>query len=286
MLLAHQPLLDPIIQQTIIDVFHRIQNDNVNLSKWNNNFYFDAFRNWISSSQHNKFSGINSFSHEAYSHGTTESIQSFIHRHGFSKRIRFSRAEFTASKIVCNHASLNWKFLEDDKLSKKDALIMSLPFSGTGNVYDNLDDILNSCDALEIPVLIDASYFGISHSIKIDLSRSCITDLVFSLSKPFSTQLRLGYRLTKNHFDDIVQSSSDIKIYNRYAAFVGIELLKSFDHDWLIKKYRPIQEKICNHHDLEPSLTFTLASDRQRRKEFFRQNYYRVCITDELHQSI
>lgn len=286
MIVSHAPLVDQDVLTTISDFFSNIRDVDVDLDNWDNQIYFSAFDNWIKNSHYNKFTGIDLFPYRAYGAGTIDGIQSFIHRHGMSKRIRFSRAEFVGSKIVCNHASFNWAFLEDGPISDNDAVVLSFPFSGNGNLYENCDQLLDYCDKLNVPVLIDAAYFGISHGITIDLSRPCITDVVFSLSKPFSTQLRLGYRITKQLFDDVLQLNSDSKIYNRYAVSAGIKLLNKFSHDWLIEKYHPIQQKICKEFNLTPSATVTLASDNLSRPEFFRNGYYRVCITHELQQQV
>lgn len=286
MILSHIPLTDVTVQQAIVESFNGIHSQDVDLELWNNQRYFDAFQQWIKASRYNSFVGLDLFTHHAFSNGSIDGIQSFIHRHGVNRRIRFSAAEFIGSKIVCNHADIPWTFLEDEPIKADDAVVLSLPFAGDGNIFSDLDRLLNDCDALGVPVLIDCAYFGISYDTTIDLTRSCITDVVFSLSKPFSTPLRLGYRLTKTHFDDILQANSDLKIYNRYSAHVGIELMSKFSHNWLIEKYRPLQERICRELDLTPSKTLTLAVDRKQRPEFLRNNYYRVCITNELQQHV
>ena len=284
MILSHIPLTDQEVQQAIGTSFNKIQSQDVNLELWDNRRYFDAFQHWIRNSHYNRFTGLDLFTHHAYSDGAIGGIESFIHRHGLTRRIRFSDAEFIGSKIVCNHASINWKFLEAEPVTVGDAVVLSLPFAGDGNMYKDLDQLLDTCDRLAVPVLIDCAYFGISYNSTVDLSRNCITDVVFSLSKPFSTPLRLGYRITKTHFDDILQANSDLKVYNRYSAQVGIDLLSKFSHNWLIEKYQPVQEQICRELDLTPSLTLTLAVDSQQRAEFLRNGYYRVCITHELQQ--
>lgn len=284
MLLSHKPLADSEVQQVIINLFNEIQLQNITLESWDNQQYFDAFQKWINDSRYNRFIGLDLFKHHAYSCGAVDSIQSFIHRHSVSKRIRFSDAEFIGAKIAANHSSAKWEFLEDAAIEAGDAVLLSLPFAGNGNMYRALDQLLDVCDALSVPVLIDCSYFGISYNATVDLSRNCITDVVFSLSKPFSTPLRLGYRLTKQYVDDILQANSDLKIYNRYSVQVGIKLLSQFSHNWIVEKYRPVQEKVCKELGLTPAMTLTLADDCQQRDKFFRNGYYRVCITDELQQ--
>lgn len=277
-------MLDPEVQAQIETSFRNIKLSDAGLGSWNNGHYFDRFQHWIVSSGHNKFTGLESFNYKAYSCGTRQAIESFVIRHGTSRRLRFSRGEFSGAKICANHASMPWAWLEDDEIRASDSVLISFPFCGNGNQYENFDSLLDTCDRLAVPVFVDAAYFGISYGCEIDLSRPCITDVAFSLSKPFSTPLRLGYRLTKQYHDDNLQVASDLKMYNRFAVRVGMDLLDRFSHDWVVEKYKPRQHQVCQDLDLSITPTVTLAIDPHKRDEFLRNNYYRICITDELQQ--
>jgi hypothetical protein len=287
MIVGHKPLTDPVIQQEIFNFLQVINSNNVCLENYSSESYFEAFENWITQSHKNTLQGFTNFKHKAYCVGTYDGIQAFIHRHATSRRIRFSRAEFVGSKIVSNSAGANWCYLEDAQLDANDALVLSLPFSGNGDYYPNHIEVLNKCSKLSIPVLLDLAYFGISSGIEFDLGFDCITDVVFSLSKPMSTQLRLGLRLTKEYQDDVVQVLSDSKTYNRISTSIGTNLLQKFSHNWIIDKYLPKQKKICSEFNIKPTPTVTLAlGDYQNYNAFFREGYYRICLTDELLKDI
>jgi hypothetical protein len=287
MLLAHLPLVDPEVQAEVERALHNIQLKDVLLDTWEIKDYINAVISWLESSSHNVIAGLEYYPHKAYCVGSIDGIQSFIHRHVTQRRIRFSRAEFVASKIVSNHAVAKWAFLEDDELREGDALVVSLPFSGNGSRYSVWNKLMEECQQLNIPVLVDMAYYGISHGIKFDLSPNCITDVVTSLSKPLNVQLRLGLRMTREYHDDLIQGNSDSKIINRIAAQVGIELMKKFPHDYIISKYREKGEEICRKLNLTPSNTITLALGNEHdHKDFFRNGYYRVCITNELLQDV
>jgi TPP-dependent pyruvate/acetoin dehydrogenase alpha subunit len=93
--------------------------------------------------------------------------------------------------------------------------------------------------------------------------------------------------MTREYHDDLIQGNSDSKIINRIAAQVGIELMKKFPHDYIISKYREKGEEICRKLNLTPSNTLTLALGNEHdHKDFFRNGYYRVCITNELLQDV
>jgi hypothetical protein len=110
---------------------------------------------------------------------------------------------------------------------------------------------------------------------------------VTSISKPFNVQLRQGIRFTREYHDDLVQVNSDSKIVNRIACQMAIELLKKFPHECIISKYQPRATTICQELNLTPTNTITLAlGNAVEHTDFFRNGYYRVCITDELLQNI
>lgn len=283
MKLGHDPITDKEIEKEIQIILNTINYNSLNLEKWNIKEYFSTFKHWITSSKYNNITGLEQFNILSYSCGSLESIVSFVHRHAFKKRLRFSRAEFVASKIASNHCGANYLFLEEDKIQKNDAVIVSLPFSGNGNYYPNYKELIKNCDELEVPVLLDISYFGISHGMNIELNNKCITDAVFSLSKPMSVQLRLGIRFCKIDHDDLVQVNSNGKLFNRLSATIGIELMKKFSHDWLVEKYLPRYENVCKRYKLKQTPTFTLATSEDiAYREFQRNGFNRICITQEL----
>jgi hypothetical protein len=250
---------------------------------WQVTEYLDLFTEWMQKNSLHSISGLEQFTSRAYSIGTTDSIAAFIHRHCKNRRIRFSQGEFIISKIVSNNCNADWSYLENDKLSENDAVVVSLPFSGNGNRYPKYNQLIEECNRLKIPVLLDLAYFGISHGIHFDLTHPCITDVVCSLSKPMNVQLRLGIRFTRDHHDDHIQTSSDLKIFNRIAVQIGVELLKKFPAEYIISKYLDKAMQVCNRNKLATTETITLGlGNPVDHPDFFRSGFYRVCITDNL----
>jgi len=287
MIVGHKPLSDEVIQKEIFELLKSVDQKTTKLNCWQSDNYFVSFQQWISKSSYNTVHGLENFKHRAYCAGTYDGIQAFVHRHVTTRRIRFSQAEFVGAKIVANNAQAKWQYLEEEPLDQNDALVLSLPFAGNGNYYPNYSELLSTCSTLNIPVLLDLAYFGISTGIDFDLNYDCVTDVVFSLSKPMSAQLRLGVRYTKHLQDDVIQVLSDSNTYNRIAVAVGTTLLSNFSHDWIIERYRHKQKEICKKYDIEPTSTLTLAlGNAQTHSQFWREGYYRICITDELHNNV
>jgi len=287
MKLAHDPIVDPVVQKKLELLLTEQTLDDIDLESWNIDNYTTLFVDWIKNSNYNTIHGLEQFPLKAYCAGALEGIATFVHRHATTRRLRFSRAEFVASKICSNHAKATWKFIEEEDLDSNDAVIISLPFSGNGSTHHNYDNIIDYCNQHNVPVLIDMAYFGISYDIQVDLAQPCITDVVFSLSKCFSVPMRLGLRLSKYDFDDLIQVNSGMKLINRWAVNAGIGLLKKFSHNWIVEKYRPLQQQICEKYNLMSSNTVTLALGwPEVHDEFMRNGYRRVCITDELLQRL
>ena len=286
MILSHKPLTDPAVEQELFQLLGQIQSDQVSLKIWNTSTYIESFVDWIQASTYNQIHGLEAFGHRAYAHGAIEIIEEFINRHGSQRRIRFSEAEFVISKIACNSAGIEFLHLEAGPLASNDAVLVSMPFAGNGGVYPGYNDLIKQCNRLGVPMLLDVAYYGISHGMNIDLTPACITDVAFSLSKPLVTQLRLGLRLTRQRHDDVLQSNSDLKIYNRISAWLAVQLMKKFPCDYTISKYLDKQVNICNNLDIVPTATVTLALGDKRHTEFYRNGFYRICITDELLQRV
>jgi hypothetical protein len=286
MKLAHDPLLDPVVQQSL-EQLHQLQTQrDVARESWDLNRYLDTWTSWILSSSHNQINGLDKFPFRACSAGVSDSIASFVYRHCRKRKIRYSRAEFVGAKIVSNHCGAEHAALEDAAITVNDAVILSFPFAGNGSRHPDHDAVLDTCDRLGVPVFIDMAYFGISHGLQIDLDRPSITDVAISASKFLSTPLRLGVRYRREYVDDTIQSLSDQKVLNRWAADLGEKLLTKYNHDWFVDRYVPLQKNICLEAGIEPTPTFTLALGDESHKDFERGGIYRICITDELHQRL
>jgi hypothetical protein len=282
-ILSHKPLSDSVVEQELFRLLGLVSSDQVSLDSWSTNTYVDSFIRWIQAGTYNQIHGLDGFDYFAYGHGAIEGIEEFINRHSRHRRIRFSQAEFIIDKIICNSVGANFLHLESGPIEPNDAVLVSLPFAGNGGIYPGYNDMIVQCSQLNVPVLLDLAYYGISHGMNIDLTHSCITDVIFSLSKPMITQLRLGLRLTRKYYDDVLQTNSDLKIYNRISTFVGVQLMEKFPCDYIISKYLDKQINICNNLGITPTATVTLAiGNEKNHNDFYRNGIYRICITDEL----
>jgi hypothetical protein len=281
MKISHEPIQDKNIISFIDTIFSQITYEKlVNLT---HSDLDKSWRTWISSSTYNQVIGLDELKYSAFSPGTTDSFGEFISRYP-NKRVRVSRSDFILTKILTKSYGRQLSYLEEEDLQENDCMIMSFPYSGNGSDYPGWEKLFDDADKLNIPVFIDAAYFGISSGVYYPLNRKCVTDFAISLSKNLAgNPLRLGIRFTKEEIDDgITAGLIGSDVYDRLGAYISIELLNQFPHDWLIDRYKNHSKKICIENNLVPTKTFTIGIGSSQMQDFKRGDYVRVCIAEEI----
>ena len=233
--------------------------------------------NWIKSSSLNKLIGIDDYTYAVFSQGTSEAFDKFYLKNS-KRRFRCFKGEYLYHKLAWRD-SYNWAYIEEDDLDSNDAVIISVPFADTGCKHLETDNVLAKCTELGIPVLIDCAYYSISSNINVDLTYPCITDVTFSLSKMFPVaHARIGVRLTRVDCDDLLFVYDKAEYTNRIGAALGLELIRAFSADYIVNKYKSIQETYCDYLEVCPSDTvlFGIATHNKYTE------YNRGCNTNRL----
>ena len=216
--------------------------------------FLDRYNVWINSTSLNSIKGLELFSHRCYSNGTTESFDKFYLKNHL-KRFRCFRGDYVYHTLAWRNTH-NWKWLDDEDVKEGDAVIISLPFADTGDVHTQYHSVLETCSKLNVPVLVDCAYFGICSDIEFNLTYSCITDVVFSLSKTFPiAHARVGIRYTKVDDDDTLFMYHKIGYNNRAGAELGLKFLDVFSPDYIPNKYKSKQLEFCKILNVTPSKT-------------------------------
>lgn len=221
-----------------------------------------SYLNWIKETTLNTFRGLERYPYACYTNGTTESFDRFYAKNN-TRRFRCFRGEYMYHQLSWRN-NYSWKFIEDDNISSNDAIVISLPFSDTGNEHSDMKVILKKCSELKVPVLVDCAYFGICSNIDFDLTQECITDVVFSLSKSFPVaHARIGMRLTKEDNDDPLFVVNKSGYINRLGVALGQKLIDNFSSDYIPLTYKETQKTMCKHLGVVQSNTvlFGIAGD-------------------------
>lgn len=228
--------------------------------------FLDEYYTWIQSTTLNTITGIDAFKVRAVSQGTTEAFDKFYLKNS-SRRLRYFKGEYMYHQVAGRqYFDYFSAFIEDDVLDANDCVVISLPFSDTGNEHPQMQEVLARCTELNIPVLVDYAYLGICSGITFDLTHPCITDVTFSLSKTFPVpHLRIGMRLTRRDDDDALMVMNKTNYTNRLSMSVGLDLIRTWSLDFIPTQYKPAQERLCTELGVDPSNTVIFGIDNQNR---------------------
>ncbi|MNT30897.1 hypothetical protein D3C72_1667140 [compost metagenome] len=197
------------------------------------------------------------------------------------------KGEYPFHRDVFESLGFSWSWLELENLNSSDFVILSVPFSGDGEIHPQLIEILNRCEKLQVPVLIDCAFAGLSDLVlpKID-GFQCVQKICFSLSKIFNLgTLRCGFefsRYQKGANYTLTQWDYGQKV----AAYVGMQLMKQFPLHFIFTKYRERQIQICQQLKIQPSATVLFGLGDNTWKEFSRDGFAnRICLSEILQKN-
>ena len=220
------------------------------------NDYFQWFAN-----PHN-INGIEKFNSLSYCNGTTEAFDKFYHKH-MHRKLRFLRGEYFYHQIMAKRFFKQSSYIDDDVLiSQDDVVVMSVPFSDTGGVPANYTKIMEACDALNVPVLLDMAYISLAKGLEINVNYKCIDTITTSLSKVFPVaHWRIGMRMQRENIDDTLDAYEMNSYLNTHAVNVGHQLIRQYPADYSYNKFKQQQLSFCNMLNIKPSDSFIFGID-------------------------
>jgi hypothetical protein len=146
-------------------------------------------------------------------------------------------------------------------LRPKVPLIISAPFSSIGCQRPDMNQILDICEELQIPVHIDAAWLTAAKNVKIDFSHPAIESLGVSMSKGYGTSgwNRIGIRWTKISHEDSISLMNDHLQVTAYPVVIANYILENIEPDHLWNSHGDNHFKICNDFGLESTDTIHMA---------------------------
>ena len=240
------------------DILEYLMTTSINST--HNEFVNDYFQ-WFAN-PHN-INGIEKFNSLSYCNGTTEAFDKFYHKH-MHRKLRFLRGEYFYHQIMAKRFFKESSFIDDpNDISNDDVVVMSVPFSDTGNVPEHYDDIMIQCEKNNVPVLLDMAYISLAVKLNINVDYQCIDTITTSLSKVFPVaHWRIGMRMQKENIDDTLDAYEMNSYLNTHAVNVGHQLIKQYPADYSFNKYRQQQLSFCNMLDIKPSDSFIFGIDQ------------------------
>ena len=229
--------------------------------------FIETYKWWMPST-HNLI-GIEKYTEGCFTQGTTESFAQFYIRYRNNKRLRIAKGEYFYHQMMHGlwyKDSFAW--LDEDEIREGDVLLLSVPFSDTGDVPLDLEGILDNCETSNVPVMLDLAYINLAVNLEVNLEHPCIKYVVSSLSKVFPVEnLRVGIRLQREKFEDqlYVINEPGYNYINLLSAYVGKELMHEFDADFIYNKYVEDQKEYCKFYGLARSPCVYFGIDYQNK---------------------
>lgn len=249
--------------------------------------FLENFHSWVQSSTFNVFFGLNEFKHKCFSNGTTEAFDKWFIRNQ-NRRLRVFRGEYMYHYATYRNLDLNFKWLEDGNLDANDHVVISMPFADSGNMHHETLSVLDSAAVLSVPVLIDATYVGLTKNITFDFGHPAIDTITFSLSKVFPvSHARIGMRLTRNDLDDGLDIYRKTSYDNRFGAALGNSLITNYNVDYNIHCYAHWQKFKCQELKIEPSKTVLFGlGNGSEWKQYNRGGLYNRLFLGGFYESM
>ena len=294
-----------IVDSDVVAVMSTVDfiNDSTDHSILFDQFAFtEKYDSWIHSSEKFEISGLETFPHRLVTNGITEAFGDFYevytnfpHRSVTNEiteafgdfyeaytNLQVMRGEYTY------HRDLGIEVLDDYKdIAEHSLLIISYPFSATGNVHPEWDKIIAVCNERNVDVFIDCCLFGVSEVDTLDLHHDCITHVAFSFSKTFGTGgLRTGMLYKKNINNTTVEMINS-HFYTQMAGMrLHYELMQQFTPDYMCDKYRDKQVELAKSLDIEPSDTVIFGISTDKKYDHFERDAYinRLCLSYALQE--
>lgn len=272
-----KPVQDPAIKTFIshLEPSHDLYNEDIQEQ------FIEKFFKWINSSELNSLKGLETFINRKLTAGTAQTFDHFYWANK-TRRFRFYKGEFMYHSACLKNGG-EFEYIENADLDVNDAVIVSVPFSDWGTQRP-MQNLLETCDSLDIPVLLDFAYYPCAKNISIDLAKhKSINTVAFSISKAFAGAefLRVGMRLQKQDRDDGIDVFNSVEMVSRVGISIAYQLISEFsvDHNW--HTYKDVYKGVCEELELEPTdcVMFGLGGDRYQ--EYNRGgSVNRVCVSD------
>ena len=239
------------------------------------NNYIDMIKEY----KHSKLLGLDDFKDTVVTDGVTGAFLDWYIQYGIENLVvlqgEYPFHERNGIKVVDNYTDIQ----------KGQTLILSTPFSATGNMHNDYYSIMEWCNSNSINVLIDAAYLNISGIGEVPISQKCVKSVATSLSKVYNTGMnKIGLKLNKERTQSPYKQLNDWSYVNHHSINLHNKIMKKFNLSYIYDNYKDKQIDLCTELDILASSTviFGVSTD-DKWKEFNRSNLInRMCISKEL----
>jgi hypothetical protein len=168
-------------------------------------------------------------------------------------------------QILENDYKYHWRlnpqieYVTVDTLDPQRELIIAMPFPYYGDVHPQMQQILDRCVELSIPVHIDAAWLSCCKDIEFDFDHAAIQTFAVSLSKGGLGGNRIALRFARERPLGAITIMNDFNMNCQSLAWMGIKFMQDLGPEYFWHKYGAKYDQVCKDFDLEPTKAIHLA---------------------------
>jgi hypothetical protein len=221
-----------------------------------NNNLFDDFKQefirWLDGHTLSRLSGYDKFTELDICVGCTQFIDDIYQR-------------TSQVQILENDYKYHWRlnpqieYVTADTLDPQRELIIAMPFPYYGDVHPQMQDILDTCEVLGVPVHIDAAWLSCCRDIDFDFDHPAIRTFAVSLSKGGLGGNRIALRFARERPPGAITIMNDFNMNCQSLAWMGIKFMQELGPEYFWRKYGAQYSQVCEDFDLEPTKAIHLA---------------------------
>lgn len=275
-----QPMYDNDINK-LYDSFY--QNNPVHTHNLDDIFK-DKFAQFMRDHKLSNFKGLDKFEHRDIIIGCTQFIDDLYQRCG-------------TLQIVENDYKYHWRLNPDlqpttlDNLDPNKELLISMPFPYFGDVHPNMQEILDKCYEIGIPVHIDSAWIGCIRDIDFDYDHPAIQTIGISLSKGGLGGNRIGMRYARKRPEGSVTIMNNFNMNNQALVSMGIHFIDNIGPEHFWNKYGDKYYQVCKDFNLTSTKAIHLAKENGKpvgvRPLLRAKNISKTfCVMPFIHQNI
>jgi len=246
----------PMYSNSINQFYDNFYKDNPIHTENLDELFKEKFVVWLKNHKFSSFKGIDSFKRLDIIHGCTQYIDDLYQRCG-------------QLQIFENDYKYHWrlnpqiKYTEIATLNSKQELLISMPFPYYGDIHPNMNDILNRCYDLKIPVHIDGAWISCVRDIDFNFDHPAIQTFAISLSKGGMGGNRIGLRFARNTPNGAITIMNDFNMNSQALVSMGIKFIDQLGPEYFWKTYNDAYQQVISDFHLLPTKSIHLARTKE-----------------------
>lgn len=247
----------PMFDRSITNLYANIYKENlIDMPDLANSFK-KTFLTFLDGHTLSNLRGYDKFPHLDVCIGCTQFIDDLYQRLGPTGLMTFRREYKYHWRL-----NQNIVYTKIETLDPTKELLISMPFPFYGDVHPKMNNILDRCHQLGIPVHIDGAYITCSRDIDFDFDHPAIKTFAISLSKGGLGPDRVALRFARTRPEGAITLMNEFNMLCQSLLHVGIAYMNELGPEYFWRKYGAAYEKVCADFDLLPTKAIHLATTK------------------------